>query len=99
MKPLFDSLVRTYVPWLAGVLIGWLISLGVPLDPDVEVQVMLALMGASSLLYYFLARVFELYVSPKLGWLIGLPKQPLYDGRDSVAVPESAALIEPLRVD
>lgn len=80
MKALFDSLVRTYVPWLVGVLIGALISLGVPLDPDVEVQITLALMGASSLLYYFLARVFELYVSPKLGWLLGLPKQPIYDG-------------------
>lgn len=80
MKALFDSLVRTYVPWFAGVLIGFLISLGVPLDPEVEVQITLALMGVSSLLYYFLARVFELYVSPKLGWLLGLPKQPIYDG-------------------
>lgn len=80
MKALFDSLVRTYVPWLAGVIIGWLVSLGVPLDPEVKVQVTLALMGGASLLYYFLARVFEIYVSPKLGWLIGLPKQPIYDG-------------------
>ncbi len=79
MKALFDSLVRTYVPWLAGVIIGWLISLGVPLDPDVEVQVTLTLMGAASVLWYAIARVFELYVHPKLGWLIGLPKQPLYD--------------------
>lgn len=79
MKDLFDSLVRTYVPWFAGVLIGWLISLGVPLDPEVEVQITLALMGGASLIYYFLARVFETHVHPKLGWLIGLPKQPLYD--------------------
>ena len=79
MKALFDSLVRTYVPWLAGVVIGWLISLGVPLDPDVEVQITLALMGAASMIWYVLARVFELYVHPKLGWLLGLPKQPLYE--------------------
>lgn len=79
MKALFESLVRTYVPWLAGVIIGWLISLGVPLDPDVEVQVTLALMGGASVLYYFLARVFELYVAPKLGWLLGLAKSPTYD--------------------
>lgn len=78
MKPLFDSLVRTYVPWLVGALIGWLISLGVPLDPDVEVQITLALTLAASFVYYFLARIFEIYVSPKLGWLIGLPKQPIY---------------------
>lgn len=83
MKALFDSLVRTYVPWLAGILIGFLVSLGVPLDPEVEVQITLVLMLVASFLYYFLARIFELYVSPKLGWLLGLPKQPMYDGDTS----------------
>lgn len=81
MKALFDSLVRTYVPWLVGAAIGWLISLGVPLDPEVETQITLALMGVASFLYYALARIFELYVSPNLGWLVGLPKQPIYDGQ------------------
>ena len=90
MKPLWDSLVRTYVPWLAGVVIGWLISLGVPLDPDVKVQVTLALMGVSSLIYYAVARIFEIYVSPKLGWLIGLPKQPLYERQPAVDVTVTA---------
>lgn len=79
MKALFDSLVRTYVPWLVGVIIGWLISLGVTLDPEVETQVTLALMGGASILYYALVRVFETYVSPKLGWLLGNAKQPNYD--------------------
>lgn len=82
MKALFDSLIRTYVPWLAGVIIGWLVSLGIPLDPEVEVQVTLTLMGAASMLWYFLARVFEIYVSPKLGWLLGLAKQPTYETPD-----------------
>lgn len=88
MKSLFDSLVRTYVPWIAGAVIGWLVSLGVPLDPDVAPQITAALMLAASMLWYFLARVFETYVHPKLGWLIGLPKQPLYDGksRDEILV-------------
>lgn len=85
MKDLFDSLIRTYVPWLAGVLIGWLVSLGVPLDPEVEVQVTLALMGAASVLWYALVRVFEVYVSPKFGWLLGLGKQPEYVKRGRYA--------------
>ncbi|WDH77946.1 hypothetical protein PTQ19_10470 [Microbacterium esteraromaticum] len=78
MKDLFDSLVRTYVPWLAGIVIGWLVSLGVPLDPEVAPQITAVLMLGASALWYFLARIFETYVHPKLGWLIGLPKQPLY---------------------
>lgn len=81
MKSLFDSLVRTYVPWLVGVVVGWLVSLGIPLDPEVEVQLTLVLVTAAAFLYYFLARIFELYVSPKLGWLVGLPKQPVYGDR------------------
>lgn len=79
MKPLFDSLVRTYVPWVVGAVIGWMVSLGVPLDPEVEPQLTALLMLAASMLYYVLARVFELKISPKLGWLLGLAKQPTYD--------------------
>ena len=79
MKPLFDSIVRTYVPWIVGAVIGWMVSLGVPLDPEVEPQLTALLMLAASMLYYVLARVFELYISPKLGWLLGLAKQPTYD--------------------
>lgn len=79
MKPLFDSLIRTYTPWIVGAIIGWLISLQVPLDPDVEVHLTAVLMLVASMLYYFFARVFEIYVSPKIGWILGLAKSPTYD--------------------
>lgn len=79
MKPLFDSLVRTYVPWIAGIIIGWLGSLGVPLDPEVAPQVTVVLMLAASFVWYVLARIFEIYVHPRFGWLIGLAKQPQYE--------------------
>ena len=81
MKNLFDSLVRTYVPWLVGIIIGWLVSLGIPLDPEVEPQVTLAIMGLSSFIWYALVRAFEVYVSPKFGWLLGLGKSPEYKGK------------------
>lgn len=86
MKNLFDSLVRTYVPWLVGIIIGWLISLGIPLDPEVETQVTLALMSGASVLWYALVRLFETYVSPKFGWLIGLGKTPEYKEEKPAAV-------------
>lgn len=79
MKALFDSLVRTYVPWLVGAIIGWLISLQIPLDPEVEVHLTAVLMLVASMLYYFIARVFEIWVRPKFGWLLGLAKAPTYD--------------------
>lgn len=95
MKALFDSLVRTYVPWIAGILIGWLVSLGVPLDPEVAPQVTAVLMLVASALWYFLARIFETYVHPKLGWLLGLPKQPIYDGTTKDQVLSDFAQLDP----
>lgn len=85
MKNLFASLIRTYVPWLAGVIIGWLVALGIPLDPEVEVQVTLALMGLASTLYYVVARLVETHVSPRLGWLLGSPRAPMYSADDIIA--------------
>jgi len=80
MKALFDSLVRTYVPWLVGVVIGWLVSLGVPLDSDVETSLTVVFMTVAAFLYYLVARIFETYVSPKFGKLLGRSKQPSYPG-------------------
>lgn len=78
MKDLFDSLVRTYVPWIVGVVLGWLVSLGIPLDPEVEPQLTVAIMGIVTFIWYALVRVFEVYVSPKFGWLLGLGTAPEY---------------------
>lgn len=79
MKNLFDSLVRTYVPWLVGVLIGWLVSLGVPLDPEVETALTVVFMTSAGALYYLIVRLVEIHVSPRLGVLLGRAKQPVYE--------------------
>lgn len=84
MKTLFDSLVRTYVPWLAGVIITFLVSLGVPLDPEVQPALLALLMLAASAAYYWIARLLETHVSPKFGWMLGLAKQPDYFKRVKV---------------
>ena len=79
MKDLFDSLVRTYVPWIVGVVIGWLVSLGVELDAAVEGSLTVVVTGVVTALYYLAARLLETYVSPKFGWLLGSKKAPTYD--------------------
>lgn len=81
MKQLWDSLVRTFCPWLVGIFVGWLASSGIPLDSEIEVQATAALMVAASGLYYIGVRLLEIYVSPKLGWLLGLAKAPQYEGK------------------
>lgn len=87
MKTLFDSLVRTYVPWLAGVIITFLVSLGVPLDPEVAPALLSLLMLAASAAYYWIARLLETHVSPKFGWLLGLAKTPAYGTPEPVLIP------------
>lgn len=80
MKDLFDSVVRTFVPWVVGAVIGWFVSRGIELDPSVETSLTMALMGGSSVLYYVVARFLETRVSTRFGWLLGLDKSPSYEG-------------------
>ena len=81
MKALWDSLVRTYTPWIVGAVIGWLASLRVELDPAVESSLTIVVTGLATALYYLAARLLEIYVSPKFGWLLGLAKAPEYRGK------------------
>jgi cation transporter-like permease len=78
MRSLFDSIVRTFTPLIVGNVIGWFVTADIPLDPEFETALTLVIGGAFSALYYVAVRVFEVYVSPKFGWLLGLAKKPVY---------------------
>lgn len=80
MKNLFDSLVRTFVPIIVGAVVGFFVSAGIELDPEFELSMTAAITSAASMLWYTLVRLFEVYVSPKFGWLLGAASQPEYDG-------------------
>lgn len=70
------SIVRTYVPLIVGGVLGFFASQGVTVDPEFEEAFTGVLMLVGSGLYYLVARLFETYVSPKLGWLLGSAKSP-----------------------
>lgn len=84
MKPLFDSLVRTFTPIIVGAVLGWFTTSGIKLDPEFETALTLVIGALFAGLYYLGVRLFELYVSPKFGWLLGLAKQPDYYKRVKV---------------
>lgn len=84
MKTLFDSLVRTFTPIIVGAVIGWFVTAGITLDPEFESALTLVVGAAFAGIYYLAVRLFELYVSPKFGWLLGLAKQPDYFKRVKV---------------
>src|SRR3546814_7129714 len=77
MKALWDSIVRTVTPIAVGAVISFFVTRGIELDPEFEGALFLVITGALQAVYYIAVRLFEQYVSPKLGWFIGLPKQPV----------------------
>lgn len=81
MRALFDSIVRTLVPIIVGAVIGFAVSNGITLDPEFELTLTVAITGAFQGVYYIAVRLFELYVSPKFGWLLGLARKPEYQGK------------------
>lgn len=73
---LWASIVRTIVPIVVGAVLAWIASLGITLDPEFEPLLGTVLTGAFTGLYYIAVRLLETYLSPKLGWLLGLAKTP-----------------------
>lgn len=78
MKDLFDSIVRSIVPFLVGGAVTWVASLGLEVDPQFEGALTTALTLLFGSIYYIIVRALEVYVAPKFGWLLGLAKSPVY---------------------
>lgn len=79
MKAVWDSVVRTVVPLIVGFALSLWASAGVDPDPEFATALTGALTVAFGALYHVAVRLFEQYVSPRFGWLLGLAKQPTYD--------------------
>lgn len=76
LKTLWASIVRTLTPIIAGALVAWLVARGIPVDDEFKASIVIALTAAFQAVYYIAVRLFELYITPKLGWLLGLAKSP-----------------------
>jgi len=73
---LWASIVRTIVPIIVGSVLGWFTVLNIPVDPDFEGALTVLLTLLLTTAYYVAVRLFETYISPKLGWLLGYGKSP-----------------------
>ena len=72
VRGLLISAVRTFVPYV----VGYLATIGVDDGTAQTVSMILV-----SLAYYVAVRLFELYLSPALGWLLGWAKAPGYEAK------------------
>lgn len=73
---LWASIVRTIVPLIVGGVLSLAVAINVPLDPEFETLLAALLTALLTALYYVAVRLFETYISPKLGWLLGYAKSP-----------------------
>ena len=83
---LWQSILRTIIPVAVGGILGWFASAGIEADPELESALVAAFTAAGTAIYYVIARVLEVHVSPKFGWLLGLAKSP--DGYSEGQPPE-----------
>lgn len=78
MNSLVTSYIRTYVPIGVGMIVAYLVTLGIQLDNDTQAALVVFLTGALQALYYAVARTLE-KKWPQLGsFLLGSSKQPTY---------------------
>lgn len=78
MSDTIISYIRTVVPVAIGAAISFLALHGLKLDRSTSDAIITAATGILIALYYLLVRLFEQYVSPKFGWLLGVAKKPAY---------------------
>ncbi|UXN31025.1 hypothetical protein [Glutamicibacter sp. M10] len=73
---LWASIVRTVVPIIVGSVLGWFTAVNIPVDPEFEGALTVLLTLLLTTAYYVAVRLFETYISPKIGWLLGYAKTP-----------------------
>lgn len=73
---LWASIVRTLVPIIVGAVLGFFSSANIQVDTEFEKLLTAALTLVFTTLYYVAVRLFETYISPKIGWFLGYAKSP-----------------------
>jgi hypothetical protein len=86
MNALLVSLVRTIVPVLTGLFIATALEIGMDVDSESLSSLLDALVVGS---YYALVRFAEQRY-PVVGWVLGLPMQPVYGQEPDTAELEEA---------
>jgi hypothetical protein len=77
VSDLVVSWIRTFVPVVVGVVVGWLVSIHLPIVPGLRDGLASLLSGGAIMVWYTAVRWLEAHWS-WLGWLLGVPKQPTY---------------------
>lgn len=77
MTDLLTSITRTIIPTIIGWIVGGLALVGVTIPESVQGWISGLLVFLVALIWYVVVRALE-HKWPKLGWLLGVPKKPVY---------------------
>lgn len=95
MNATLISIIRTGVPYLVGLVVSWVATLGIHVPDDVKMQLTGAGVFVVGTIYYAVVRKLE-QKWPAVGWLLGSPSQPFYESRKPAPVhPDAARLPVP----
>lgn len=91
IRNLIFSFIRTWAPIVVGGVLSWLaVHASFVADESTKAGLVILLTGVLQGLYYFAARMFETYVSPKFSFLLAdLRKgntEPVYPDKTEVIV-------------
>ena len=95
LSDIIPSYIRTGVPVAIGSFFGWLLNYNIDLPDEAELAFTTSTTGLVIAIYYAGARAAE-QRWPKAGWLLGSPKQPVYDSTDTVVAPAGVESGEPV---
>lgn len=93
MNDFYTSVVRSLVPAIVASVVDFLAHRGLNIDPNGTGGLEAALFSVFYGAYYVVIRLFEHYVSPKFGWLLGYAQKPQYTS--TVIAPASPAVDNP----
>lgn len=77
MQDFFTSVIRTTIPYLVGAIVSWLTTKGLHVSEGIAASVTAYLTFLVGTFYYLAARALE-KKWPKLGYLLGIPSEPMY---------------------
>lgn len=78
------SYIRTGAPALAGLIIGWAVSTGLPVTGNALDALTAVLVGVFTFAWYAGVRLIEKKI-PAAGWLLGVPRTPTYPPKPPLA--------------
>lgn len=89
---LWTALVRTVVPTIVAAVVAFLTTRGLSVDDELKAALTGFVTVLFAAIYYVAIRLLE-RVTPKLGWLLGSTKQPVYAKPEAVTVVEQTARV------